>query len=193
MTNIKKIFAFLFMLIFMFTLFVPVYADGVGTELVVEPFGEEETETEEELTEEDRVILSVEVSPERVMDYSKMYHLATVTLNECAKIKWYLLTENGAIYNGGYKNDHHGNTYEILWNSLDLNGKHPDGEWNNPTSVRFSLVIIATGINGVDDTYETWFTYTWYDSETSPVNNAPAAPTTAPTSKPSSDVPHTGL
>lgn len=154
------------------------------------------------------IIESVVINPERVMDYSKMYHLATVTLKECSKVKWYLLKEDGSLFNGGSEKEHHGTTFEILWNALDVNGKHPAGAWNAPVGLRLSLVIVATGINGEEEYAAGWFTYYWYDNECSsgecsvPAATEPSAPapTTAPaattpaaTPAQNSDVPHTGL
>ena len=186
---IKKILATILVFTMISVLFIPVFA--TETDIT-----EEETEEAEEVAEETAsVISSVEVSPEQVLDYTKMYHLATITVGECSRIKWYIIKEDGSVYNWGYKDNHHGATYEILWNSLDSNGQHPAGEWNKPTTVRFSLVIVATGIDGSEDVFETWFEYTWYDNDR-PTTQATTEPTTTQptTSNPvSSDVPHTGL
>ena len=200
--------ALLIALTLVFTLFVPIWATEETTTNVTETevtvtTTETSTETETSVeTEAPRVIENVEVSPEQVMDYTKTYHVATITVKDCAKIKWYFLTVDGAIYNLGSVNEHHDSTYEIRWNSLDVNGCHPAGAWNKPTTVRFSLVIVATSIAGVEEAYETWFNYTWYDGDcttnTCPAptttTTQPAAPVSTPVSTaPKSDVPHTGL
>ena len=192
----KNIFVICLIITLIFTMFVPVWAtedSSVSTEIPVASIEETETETETITEETSKVIKSVEVSPERVMDYTKMYHVATVSVVDCSKIKWYFITEDGLIYNMGSVNEHHDSTYEIVWNSLDVNGKHPAGSWNNPVDLRLSLVIVATSITGIDEVYEVWFTYTWYDSEnaqtSTPATTAPSV--TEP--KHGSDVPHTGL
>lgn len=212
MKTFKTLMALLLALALMCTLFVPVFAasgsdtpadddDNGGSTRVEEDVM---TGTEKEITEpagtadpfaptagDGDVIKSVAIDPVRVMDYSKKYHLATVELAECAKIKWYILREDGTVFNGGTEdftvNGHHGDVWELRWNALDMNGQHPAGKWNAPATERFSLVIIATGINGVDDVAEAYFNYGWYDGE-----NAPAASGAATGAK-SASVPHTGL
>lgn len=195
----KNIFVVCLTVTLIFTLFVPVWAtednSSASTEIPVASIEETEVETETETSTEEvsNVIKNVEFSPERVMDYSKMYHVATVTVNDCAKIKWYFLTETGEIYNFGSINEHHDHTYEIVWNSLDMNGKHPAGTWNNPVDLRLSLVIIATSITGIDEVYKVWFTYTWYDSENAQTSTSVATASSVTEPKQRSDVPHTGL
>ena len=214
----KKVVAMMLALLMLCTLFIPAWATETETETEVETtvvqteveVTEEPTTVEEVTTTEapTTVIESVIINPERVMDYSKMYHLATVTLKECSKVKWYLLKEDGSLFNAGSEKEHHGATYEILWNALDVNGNHPAGAWNAPATLRLSLVIVATGINGEEEYAAGWFTYSWYDNECSsgacPVpatteQTAPAATTAPATAAPAaapaqnSDVPHTGL
>ena len=210
MKTFKTLMALLLALALMCTLFVPVFAasgsdtpadddDNGGSTRVEEDVM---TGTEKEIIDgsadpfaptagDGDVIKSVAIDPVRVMDYSKKYHLATVELAECAKIKWYILREDGTVFNGGTEdftvNGHHGDVWELRWNALDMNGQHPAGKWNDPATERFSLVIIATGINGVDDVAEAYFNYGWYDGE-----NAPAASGAATGAK-SASVPHTGL
>lgn len=193
----KNIVTIFMVIALIFVMFVPVWAtednSSVSTEIPVASIEETEVETETETNTEEssKVIKSVEVSPERVMDYTKMYHVATVSVVDCAKIKWYFITADGLIYNMGSVNEHHDATYEIVWNSLDINGKHPAGAWNKPTTVRFSLVIVATSISGEEEAFETWFEYSWYDAENSV--QVPASNPTAVTTPKTSDVPHTGL
>ena len=194
---LKKIMTLMLALLMTFVLFVPTFAEGTatGADLVEE----EEVITNADLTEEEEttsIIKEVVINPERVMDYSKKYHLATVTLGECSKVKWYLLKEDGSLFNGGAEVEHHDAILKIVWNALDINGKHPAGAWNAPVSLRLSLVIIATGINGEEEYAAGWFTYSWYDSENAPAatNNTPAPSSNgSTTTSQSSDVPHTGL
>ena len=195
----KNIVTIFMVIALIFVMFVPVWAtednSSVSTEIPVasieETETEAETETETNTEEASKVIKNVEVSPERVMDYTKMYYVATVSVVDCAKIKWYFITADGLIYNMGSVNEHHDSTYEIVWNSLDINGKHPAGAWNKPTTVRFSLVIVATSITGKEEAFETWFEYSWYDAENAV--QAPASSSTTSTAPKTGDVPHTGL
>ena len=148
------------------------------------------------------LITNFVVSPSMVMDYSKMYFLASFDLNDCSKVKWYIFYNDGTVFNYGSANVHHASSYTIFWNALDYNGTHPTGSWNNPITVKLTLVVIATSIAGEEETKSGWFTYSWYDNE-KPMNSTPTTPqsttpqaTTTPqaNSKPTnSDVPHTGL
>ena len=218
MKTFKTLMALLLALALMCTLFVPVFAASGSDTTPADDEGEEEGgsgRVEEDIlpgsnvdvidplegitdtpVSDTQVIKSVAIDPVRVLDYSKYYHLATVELAECAKVKWYVLYEDGSIFTGGKEeftgNGHHGRTYIILWNALDNNGTHPAGKWNDPAIYRLSLVIIATSIpdeNGAqsDDVAEAYFYYAWYDGE-----NAPAAAGAAAGPQ-SASVPHTGL
>lgn len=196
MKMFKNIMALLTVFVLVFSLFIPVWATESDTVVsssdstdVVEG---EQGESGEEASTASKVIEKVEVSPARVMDYTKQYHVATVSVKDCAKIKWYFITVDGNIYNMGSVNEHHDSTYEITWNSLDANGKHPAGAWNKPVTVRFSLVIVATSITGEEEACETWFEYSWYDSENAQAATASETPAATTTPR-SSSVPHTGL
>ena len=209
MSMFKNIVALVLAILMLFTLFIPSFAvESEVTEADLEELDsatdgdEAEAETDAPAETSAHVIIeNVIINPERVMDYSKMYHLASVTLKECSKVKWYLLKENGVLFNAGAENEHHGSTYEILWNALDVNGTHPAGAWNAPVGLRLSLVIVATGINGEEEYAAGWFTYYWYDNEcpsgacSAPTAPEPAATPTAPSAAPArtNDVPHTGL
>ena len=200
MSIFQKVTAVMLALFMLCALFVPIWA--TETETTAAQTEVETTEVEEPVTTETTttVIESVIINPEMVLDYSKMYHLATVTLKECSKVKWYLLKEDGSLFNAGSEKEHHGATYEILWNALDVNSSHPAGAWNAPATLRLSLVIIATGINGEEEYAAGWFTYSWYDGScttgTCPTTTSTTTTTTTSTSgsnSSSSDVPHTGL
>ena len=126
---------------------------------------------------------------EFIRDYSKYYKLGDLTLGECALIKAYILNEDGTIYS--YKIDikeHHDRTITLYWNGLDQNGTHPAGSWNKPTAARFTLVVVATDIDGYDHVFSTFFTYNFYDTL-----GAAGANTAGAANGAKGDVPHTGL
>ena len=196
MKMFKNSVVLIFVLLLLCSLFIPVFAtDASSSDLEAEDVATDgdETEAEPETEATTGVIESVLINPERVMDYSKKYHLATVELKECANVKWYLLREDGSLFNSGAKNEHHNGALEITWNALDVNGQHPAGAWNKPTELRLSLVIVATGIDGSEDYASGWFTYAWYDSENAPAATTEPAAQSGTTTPQSSDMPHTGL
>ena len=126
---------------------------------------------------------------EFIRDYSKYYKLGDLELGECALIKAYILNEDGTIYS--YKIDikeHHDRTITLYWNGLDQNGTHPAGSWNKPTAARFTLVVVATDIDGYDHVFSTFFTYNFYDTL-----GAAGANTAGAAKGAKGDVPHTGL
>ena len=126
---------------------------------------------------------------EFIRDYSKYYKLGDLELGECALIKAYILNEDGTIYS--YKIDikeHHNRTISLYWNGLDQNGTHPAGSWNKPTAARFTLVVVATDIDGYDHVFSTFFTYNFYDTL-----GAAGANTAGAANGAKGDVPHTGL
>ena len=126
---------------------------------------------------------------EFIRDYSKYYKLGDLELGECALIKAYILNEDGTIYS--YKIDikeHHNRTITLYWNGLDQNGTHPAGSWNKPTAARFTLVVVATDIDGYDHVFSTYFTYNFYDTL-----GAAGAKTAGAANGAKGDVPHTGL
>lgn len=210
MKTFKTLMALLLALALMCTLFVPVFATGdnagdgegeggdnggsTGSGVADQSEQVDVTDPMEGINEQDLlgegVIKDITIEPVRVLDYTKGAHLAYIKLDECARIKWYIITEEGCVFNFGATNEHHTlekqDAYEIKWNALDVNGKHPAGAWNAPATLRLSLVVIATGINGDEETKAVWFNYSWFDGESGPANAAAA-------NCKSGSLPHTGL
>lgn len=133
------------------------------------------------------------VNPERVLDYDKMYHLAYVTINDCASVNWYIFNADGTTYNSGSTVIHHGQTIEIKWNSLDLYGHHPAGRWNRPTTRTFYLTVVAVDSHGYGLTRTEMFNYSWYDNDRPSSGLYQNVQPVAPGTRPRVDVPHTGL
>ncbi len=137
----------------------------------------------------DKFIMNWVESIEFIRDYTKQYKIGTLTVGECSLVKQYIYNEDGTLYS--YKIDnkfHHEQKYVATWNGLDQNGSHPAGAWNKPTAARFTLVIVATDIDGYDHVFSTYFTYNFYDTL-----GAAGAKTAGAANGAKGDVPHTGL
>lgn len=146
---------------------------------------------------EDDFLMDWTENVEQITDYTKFSLLGKLKIGDCSAIKWYILKEDGSLYNA-YRTEktyHAGDVIDITWNGLDFNGKHPAGKWNAPAVVRFTLVVIATDVHGEDHVFNAWFEYKFYDELGVTPSAAPVQQPTSgvPQNHHSGDVPHTGL